>query len=416
MLRRRFSLCCVLFLFVFYTTVTAVPPSKEEELRFLNLMDSQLGNIIQQQNGIKGNYFEVKPLQDGGASFINSVYLITTTEGEELIIKIGNPIWKGHKTLNEVLALKFLKENSCIPVPEVFAFENDGEHSLIKAEYIIMPRMKGRPLSSEIDRLNKDKESYRKVLDQLAAIIVELKTNQFSHIGNFISNEERSANLLIGGIVDFAGYEIAKPCKCYSEYARHALNYYIYEMEASIQKGSQDSELYGRYIPMLKELLHSPNFRYFDHEDDQFVFSHQDFVMKNILISGDEVTAILDWEWSGSALAEIEPMTGFDFLQNDEDRLYFATKLEGLGIKDFFAAPNSQRQLFYRLIGNVYTLVAFREWREGKLEHTAKFLSQKLEQRKIRNNPDFDCEAFLKEVVEDLNQCIQEFYKINIYD
>jgi hypothetical protein len=96
--------------------------------------------------------------------------------------------------------------------------------------------------------------------------------------------------------------------------------------------------------------------------------------------------------------------------------LYFATKLEGLGIKDFFAAPNSQRQLFYRLIGNVYTLVAFREWREGKLEHTAKFLSQKLEQRKIRNNPDFDCEAFLKEVVEDLNQCIQEFYKINIYD
>jgi hypothetical protein len=96
--------------------------------------------------------------------------------------------------------------------------------------------------------------------------------------------------------------------------------------------------------------------------------------MKNILVLDDEVTAILDWEWSGSALMEIEPMTGFDFLLNEEDRLYFAKKLETLGVNDFFATPNSQRQLFFRLIGNVYTLVAFREWREGKLEHTAKIL------------------------------------------
>lgn len=409
MLRRLVTLWCILFLVVSNAKLDAVLSSKEDEQSFLSLMDSQLGSIIDGKEQVKGKYLDVKPLQDGGTSFINSVYLITTTEGEELIIKIGNPIWKGFKTLNEVSALKYLKHNSVIPVPAVLAYENDTERSSIGAEYIIMPRMSGRPLSLEIDNLYKNKLSYKKVLDQLAATIAELKTHKFTHIGNFLTSDEGDLELRIGGIVDFAGYQIEQPCKTYSEYAKHALSYYIQEMEVLIGKGAPEAQLYIHYIPILRDLLDDPNFQYFDHENDSFVFSHQDFVMKNILVSDDEVTAILDWEWSGSALGEIEPMTGFDFLLNDEDRSYFSHKLEAYGIKDFFSATNSHRQLFYRLIGNVYTLVAFREWREGKLEHTAKFLSQKLEQRKIRNDPDFDCEKFLKEIELDLDQCIWEF-------
>lgn len=409
MLQRLFSIGPILFLFAFHATLSGVPPTKEEELRFLCLMDSQLGNIIDDNQELKGKYLDVKPLEGGGTSFINSVYLITTTEGEEFIIKIGNPIWKGFKTLNEVSALNYLKQNSSIPVPPVLAYENDAKHSPISAEYIIMPRMKGRPLSSEISRLYKDKASYQKVLDQLANVIVELKTHKFSHIGNFLTSNGDSSTLEIGGIVDFAGYEIEHPCKYFSDYAKHALIYYIHEMEALIEKRTPEAQLYTHYVPILKDLLQSPNFQHLDFENDKFVFSHQDFVMKNILVHDDEVTAILDWEWSGSAPMEIESMTGFDFLLNEEDRVYFAEQLGALFTNDFFTSPSNQRQLFYRLIGNVYTLVAFREWREGKLEHTAKFLSQKLEQRKIRNDPDFDYDAFLKEIDLDLADCISEF-------
>lgn len=413
MLRRLLVQSYVFFLFTFHAILIALPPDKEEELRFLNLMDSQLDNIISAKQEIKGKYVNVKPLQDGGASFINSVYLITTSENEELIIKIGNPIWKEFKTLNEVSALKYLKHNSTIPVPTVLTYENNAELSLIGVEYILMPRIKGRPLSSEIERLYKNKASYRKVLDQLAVAIAELKKHEFPHIGNFFTSDKTS-ELHVGGIVDFSGYKIEYPCDYYSEYAKHALNYYINEMAIMIERGSVDTQIYTHYISTLRNLLKSDKFQYLDTENDKFVFSHQDFVMKNILVQGDEVTAILDWEWSGSALWEIESMTGFDFLLGDEDRLYFAKKLETLGVHNFFASPSSQRQLFYRLIGNVYTLVAFREWHDGKLEHTAKFLSQKLEQRKIRNNPNFDCDSFLEDVMSDLNQCISEFYNLGV--
>lgn len=387
----------------------ALHPSQEEEQLFLNLMHSQLGAILNDNPELQGEYLEVKPLTDGGMSFINSVYLITTTEGEELIIKIGNPVWKGCKTLNEVSALRFLKENTTIPVPAVLAYDNDAENSLIKAEYIIMPRMKGKPLSAEIDRLYKDKQSYHHVLNQLAEIMAELKSHEFSNIGNFATIHTNDSILCIGGIVDFANYEVSAPCSSYSEYAQHALSYYIFEMEELIEKGSPEAKLYVHYVPILKNLLESPNFQYLDDDADKFLFSHQDFVMKNILVDGDKITAILDWEWSGSALSELEPMTGFDFLLNDEDRLFFSKKLESLHVTAFFRKPKPERELFYQLLGNVYTLVAFREWREGKLEHTAKFLSQKLEQRKIRNNPNFDWEQFITDVQLDLNQCILKF-------
>lgn len=414
MLQRLFSSFFIIFIFVSNTILTSVPPFKQEEQLFLSLMDAQLGAIINNCKELKGKYHEVKPLLDGGASFINSVYLITTEEGEELIIKIGNPIWKGYKTLNEVSALKFLKHNSTIPVPKVLFFENNAETSLIGAEYIIMPRINGKPLSAEINRLYEDKNKYHKVLDQLASVIAELKMHQFSNIGNFITSDEDSNKLKIGGIVDFAGYEIDNPCSCFSDYAKHALSYYVREMETLIKNDSQERGIYAHFIPLLRNLMKTPDFQYLNLENDKFVFSHQDFVMKNILIQDDEVTAILDWEWSGSALSEIEPMTGFDFLLSDEDRAYFDEKLKALGVDNFFAKPNNTRQLFYRLIGDVYSLVAFREWREGKLEHTAKFLSQKLEQRKIRNNDSFDSEAFLNEVSQDLTKCISIFMKTNV--
>lgn len=403
------QVCLALALFFSHTSLFAAPSSPSDEWQLLTRMGENLGHILNDQEKINGQFLEVKPLQDGGASFINSVYLITTTTGEELIIKIGNPVWKGSKTLNEVTALNFLKHHSCIPVPSVIAFDNDTTHSLIGAEYIIMPRMRGKPLSLEINRLYQDPISYYKVLDQLAEAIAELKTHHFTQIGNFLPASAETHELQIGGIVDFSGYQIDEPCISYSEYAKHALNYYIQEMEGLIQNEALDKDIFQRNLPNLKNLLDSPSFQYLNQENETFVFSHQDFVMKNILVDGDEITAILDWEWSGSALMELEPMTGFDFLFTEEDRSYFSKRLEMHGIVDFFAKPNTYRQLFYRLIGDVYTLVAFREWREGKLEHTAKFLHQKLEQRKIRNDPDFDCEKFLKEVELDLQECISDF-------
>lgn len=328
----------IILCLMFNLPLIALPLGKEANEQFLDLMNCQLPSIINECPGMKDHFLGVKPLEDGGPSFINSVYLIELKNGDELIIKIGNPIWKDSKTLNEISALKFLKIHSEIPVPYVLAYNNNVDHSPIGKEYIIMPRMPGRPLNYEIEKLYKDKISYYKILDQLALIIAQLKSYQFSTIGNFKEYKNGDRFLEIGGIVDFANYEISEPCTTYSQYGRHALNFYIKEMGVLLDKNSQDRELYQKYIPILKDLLATNDFNLLN-GSDKFVFSHQDFVMKNILVDGDTVTAVLDWEWSGSALMEIESMTGFDFLLTDEDRSYFSNALKNLGISDFFDPP-----------------------------------------------------------------------------
>lgn len=371
-------------------------PSKESQ--FLELMQHELPRVLP-------DFQTVSSLMDGGPSFINHVYLITLNDGKECIIKIGNPIWKGDKTLNEVTALKYLKANTQLPVPSVLTYECSREKSAIGCEYIIMPRLPGKPLNKEIDRIYQNKETYHRILDQLGSHIAELKKIKFSRIGNFKLHNDA---LEINDIVDFAHYHIDSPCDTFSQYARHALQYYIQEMKILVFKGSPDSQLYLKYIPILENFLNTHSLEILD-MPEPFVFSHQDFVMKNILVHNDNISAILDWEWSGSALLENESFTGFDFLRTEEDRAYFSSVLEKHGIYNFFASPPASRQKFYRLLGNVYTLVAFREWKEGKLEHTAKFLNQKLEQRRIRATPDFDFDSYIQTIMADIDTCLANF-------
>lgn len=390
-----------------FQTAFAVVQTESEIAGFLAVLHDQLPEILDDNLDEKNLYESVSVLVDGGPSFINSVYLITLKDGRELVIKIGNPVWKGSKTLNEVAALSFLKKNSMIPVPEILAFDSDSDHSAIRNEYIIMPRVEGRPLSSEIGRIYSNKPVYFQILDQLASIIAQLKSFRFASLGNFAFSDENELEVM--GIVDFANYQMNDSCKKYSEYASHALKFYIIEMRKLLNKQNQDAWIYEKYIPLLQDVVHNADFTILD-DHDSFVFCHQDFVMKNILVNESKITAVLDWEWSGAALPENESMTGFDFLLNADDKLYFSKALEKEGVNNFFAPPRYERQLFYRLIGNVYTLVAFREWKEGKLEHTAKFLSQKLEQRKIRNDPNFDMDEFIRSVMIDLDNCIEEFY------
>lgn len=397
---------------LFFSSALLGDSLKEKEL--LNLIREQLPKILDQQTEFQGQFYQVRPLADGGPSFINSVYQIDLLNGSALILKMENAVWKNSKTCNEVSALRFLKEHTGIPLPYVIAYNDDIYHSILKNEFILMTKSPGKPLNQEITRLYADKNKYHKVLDQLASILAELKTFCFSEIGNFLEYGKGDSSLKIGGIVDFANYTTDATCKTYSQYAENAIRFYIKEMELLVSNNSRDKAVYQKYIPILKNLLEATNFNFLN-DQSIFVFSHQDFVMKNILVDGDVVTAVLDWEWCGSALPEIESLTGFDFLFTEEDRFYFSQALQKQSVSDLFAPIPKSRETFYRFIGHVYTLVAFREWQEGKLEHTAKFLNQKLQQRKIRNSIDFDFENFLIETTQELDKCILELQSFDTY-
>ena len=201
---------------------------------------------------------------------------------------------------------------------------------------------------------------------------------------------------------------INQPCEKFSEYASAWLSYYLKEMKRLATKHPNQTH-FCRLIPELENLIKTKEFSFLDDPEDVFVYCHQDFVMKNILIDQDRVSAILDWEWSGPALPEFEVKTGFDFLYTQEDRDYFEKLMTERGFPHFFRPPIEQRELFYNLIGSIYALISCYEWVKGKLDHSAKFLTQKLEQRQVKGIKNFNIEKFSSEKANLCEKLIREF-------
>jgi len=348
--------------------------------------------IIHGADGVDGELESVIPFPNQGGSFINQVYLICTDKGEQLVLKVENANWQKEKTLNEVLTLEYINRYTTIPVPKVLAYENAMDDSLINYEYILMTRMKGEPLNHEFERIYADKKTYHRVLEQLADILAELKQVPYSSIGSL----KCPATLELKCPIDFVNLGKETPCASFSEYVRRWLNYYLGEMKVLKDSGHQNSSYFEKHIPQVEKLL-SLDLLKLDNALETFPFSHQDFVMKNILVDGEMISAVLDWEWSGTAVSEFESKTGCDFLKTSEDRDLFNRLLAERGVFHFFDPPHEIRQLFYQLTGELYTLISCYEWIEGKLEHSAKFLDQKLEQRRIRASEDFDIRSYVEE-------------------
>lgn len=235
------------------------------------------------------------------------------------------------------------------------------------------------------------------ILEQLADILAELKQHKFAEIASI---DRKSP-------IDFSGLGYTTPCGSFSEYAKRWLAYYVAEMRRLHASGHPNAPYFANHIAPLEALLNSAFIEELGICEEEFFLSHQDFVMKNILVNGEKVSGILDWEWSGSAPREFEAKTGLDFLKTDQDKLLFNTLLEERGVFRFFDPPTTERQLFYQLIGRVYALISCYEWVSGKLEHSAKFLDQKLEQRMVRADTNFDMQAYVEKVSADIEITLQ---------
>lgn len=363
-----------------------------------------LYHIIEKTESIPGHLKEVKPFPGQGGSFINEIFLVITDDGESYVLKVENPNWENEKTLNEVRSLIYLKDSS-IPVPEVLAFEQSLSSSNINREYILMRRCEGKPLNHEFERVYADKALYKEVLSQLADVVIELKTLQFDSIGSFCDNFKSLKCPL-----DFAATKRAEDCKDFAEYATVWLCYYRDEMKALSLKNHKNTHLFKEALPKIEALLEADLTKLNDYED-KFFFSHQDFVMKNILINDRTISAVLDWEWSGSAPREFESMTGFDFLKTEEDKKLFNLILESKGHYHLFDPSSNNRRIFYAMMGDLYNLISCYEWIEGKLIHSAKFLSQKLEQRRVKNSRNIDMSSYSKEAYASFKRNFNQIYK-----
>lgn len=375
----------------------------------LEVLKQHFPPIINRLSTLEGEFKSIQPFPNPGGSFINAVYLITTTEGKEAVLKVENRYWEMCKTMNEILSIQFLKCRSVIPVPEILHFENTLGNSPISAEYILMRKLSGQPLNHVIDEIRQDSVRYKELLENLADILCQLRKIEFDRLGNFCESNDH----LIEGIVDFSQYQCEEPLTCFSRFAYQWLMYTKQEMTKLASAPHPNRQYFLKYIPMIEEWMHSLDLTFLDHPSDRFVLSHQDFVMKNILVDDVQVTGVLDWEWCGSALPEFEAKCGLDFLFSNEDRNLFAEIMCEKGIEDFFKPPPAARQCFYDVMGYFYTLIACYEWHKGKFEHSAKFLNQKLEQRRVKKQVCFDMVAYVHTIEEGLDQTIKQLIQFS---
>lgn len=368
----------------------------------LDIVPAHFPALLEEEQSHYGTVDVIIPMPDQGGSLINDVYLITTSLGADLVLKVENTNWARRKTLNEVSSIRYVAENTEIPVPTVVKYHNQIGSSPLGVEYILMTRIKGKAFNLIIDEIYHNKNNYLKILNDLADVIASLHSIQFDYMGNV---ENRGNELTVISPIEFPISVIDKPCPKFSDYAFAWLSYYVSEMKRLKRDNHPNQESFSRLIPRLENILKTNYFTTLDTPEDLFVYCHQDFVMKNILIDNGSVSGVLDWEWSGPALPEFEIQTGFDFLPTQEDRKLFEELMLKRGFPNFFRSPPLERQLFYELVGHLYSLISCYEWIEGKLEHSAKFLAQKLEQRAAKKTKNFEIDKFSNEktkIIEEL--------------
>ncbi|EZG03221.1 hypothetical protein H106_06718 [Trichophyton rubrum CBS 735.88] len=114
----------------------------------------------------------------------NKVLLLTMDDGKEVIAKIPNPN-AGHPhfvTSSEVATMEFVRNRLHIPAPKVYLWCSDASKSKVGAEYIIMEKAGGIPLSKIWDDIDVMRKS--KIVENIVLFEKSLALNPFPAYGS----------------------------------------------------------------------------------------------------------------------------------------------------------------------------------------------------------------------------------------
>ncbi len=177
---------------------------------------------------------------------------------------------KPFENLAEAYALRWVSRHTSIPVPKVYcAFVHRGE------TYIAMSRIRGRMVWN--GWLSRPEESKEKILEQLRLMLVELRSKACP-AGAGVSNVN-------GGPF----YDCRLPSKAFwGPFATTR------EFHQALANDANLSIEYENLPPDLLEL-----FRFYRQSKHDLLLTHGDLSSLNILVRGDQVVGIVDWETAG---------------------------------------------------------------------------------------------------------------------
>ena len=246
----------------------------------------------------------------------------TELVGNNLIFNIGFPdkvIWQARLptrtnavrpledpvcqecTMSMISTLKFLKERSTLPVPELYGYDVSCTNPLGRP-YIFMEKLQGTVMADlQNEIMESEHEGLKKIVEEWAGYVIELSTFQFPHIGS-LRRSTAGSEYTIGQLYTpyILGCETIYDDKLNHGPYNSAYDYLLCQSTTKRHLNDPFLPSYGGNIRM--SLVESLIPYFVDHQfsNGPFVLSHVDLDIHNILVDleAGKITGIPNWEYA----------------------------------------------------------------------------------------------------------------------
>ncbi|KAG6830223.1 hypothetical protein H0H92_001663 [Tricholoma furcatifolium] len=135
-----------------------------------------LKDVVRENRGV-----EVGRIEYLNAGTFHKAYLIKLVDHTELVATVARRYMPRLKTESEVATMHYLRENTNIPVPNVYHYDSNP-YNRLGGEYILMSKAPGVQLGTIFHSLSYPELA--KLLENLAEILLPLFAHRFSNIGS----------------------------------------------------------------------------------------------------------------------------------------------------------------------------------------------------------------------------------------
>ena len=221
-------------------------------------------------------------------SFSNGTYWIARV----LLPDSAHPLeGKDYVMESEVATLRYLRQNTTIPVPSVYGHDADFNNE-VGLPYILMEAMSGKKLFGGGLSDFVPEEHIEKVYRQITDILIQLYEHPFDVIGMLVPDESCKEGYRIDKIFD--------SCHRLSPYGPFETSLDFYQTRAKLlndfRVGSAIISVPKEIIPHEDEPEVIPTLVDLNYNFGPFYITHPDFSVFNFLFDDDfNVTGLIDW-------------------------------------------------------------------------------------------------------------------------
>lgn len=221
---------------------------------------------------------------DDGVSWIARLRSASQMQVVSQEFVFESPTYKQHLMESEIATMKYVRQHTSIPVPEVYAFDTTCENPA-KLPYILMECINGQRAASKLQEL--PKPVLAKILDGLANVLLQLSTLQFSKIGYL--HEDADGQYRIDAMVDRRGNRVG-PFSTASEYYRWRAN------QPLIRSNNSSVDLQDAFFHSYLYKLSLPFLMHGFHPEGPFPLAHNDLGVHNVLFDeSGNLKGVIDW-------------------------------------------------------------------------------------------------------------------------